>query len=737
MAVHPIILCGGPGARLWPASTAAHPKPFIELFPGESLFQKTLARVAAIPGAQAPVVITGIEHAEQAIEQMRACGIEGVVLVEPAGRDSAAALMAATLWIAQEDPLAVALAVASDHHIPDVKAFAAGVADSIAATQNGEIVTFGVRPTSAATAYGYIQAGDPLGEMTAVLRVRRFVEKPDRLRAEAMLRTGYLWNSGNFVFRVDTLLRESDALAGEILRPVRAAVDEAETVGGAVRLGQAFLEAPRRSIDVAVMEKTSHAAVLPIDYAWSDLGSWDAVWEVSARNADGNAVHGNAVLLNSQDCLVRAGGSQRIVVTGLSKIAVVVQGGEILVSAFGHADLMKPALSALPAVSPLIAPSLAPMSDRLDQWLETQALPTWWTFGADHVRGGFHETLTADYAPCAADRRARVQARQIFVYARAGERGWAGPWKSAVEHGLEYLTTAYRRADGLYRAEVTAAGEIADNTAKLYDQAFVLLALGSAAAALPDRFEEMRDLASKLLVATKSVFTAPNGGFFAIENEAKRAANPLMHLFEAALAWVEIDPTGPWNSLADEIARLFIDRLCDPKTGRVLEVFDEQWSPSALAEDRYLEPGHHFEWAWLIGRWGRAKGDETAEALASLLFAVGEAGVDPDTGLVVDRLNEDLTVLRGSARLWPQTERVKAALWLDQSVRSPEEDFRSMALESADVLQRYLRLDAPGLWTDAARRSKVVAVPALASSFYHLMGAIDALYPRPRAASAI
>ena len=206
MAIHPIIMCGGPGARLWPASTPSHPKPFIELLPGLSLFQRTLQRVASIAGSRAPVVVTGQAHADQAVEQMRMLGVEGVLLGEPAGRDSAAALLAATLWIARDDPEAIALAVASDHHIPDDQAFADSVAAGFSAAARGDIVTFGVEPTFPATAYGYIQAGETLETGSPVRRVARFVEKPDFATAKTMVRAGYLWNSGNFMFRVDAII---------------------------------------------------------------------------------------------------------------------------------------------------------------------------------------------------------------------------------------------------------------------------------------------------------------------------------------------------------------------------------------------------------------------------------------------------------------------------------------------------------------------------------------------------
>jgi len=331
MEIFPVILCGGAGARLWPVSTAALPKPFIPLMDSRSLLQHTALRLTGLAGARAPVVVVGARHAALARRQLAEVGVEVFIIAEPEGRDSGPALTAAARWIARTDPRALVLAAASDHHIPDADAFRASVVAAAAAAEQGYIVTFGMKPNFPASAYGYIRPGDALDGGAAGRRVSAFVEKPDAAQAEACLAAGYLWNSGNFVFRADRLLADVALHAPAMDKAVSRAVDEGVAGEGLLELGSAFGGAPALSIDVAVMEKTAKAAVLEIDHAWSDLGSWDAVWAALDHDAAGNTVQARAVVVSSEGCFIRADAAARIVAVGLKKIAVVVQGDRILV----------------------------------------------------------------------------------------------------------------------------------------------------------------------------------------------------------------------------------------------------------------------------------------------------------------------------------------------------------------------------------------------------------------------
>jgi mannose-1-phosphate guanylyltransferase / mannose-6-phosphate isomerase len=331
MHIFPVILCGGTGARLWPLSSGAHPKPFIALLDDRSLLQNTALRLAGLAGARPPIVVVGAGHAALARRQLAEVGVEAFIIAEPQGRDSGPALIAAALWIARTDPRGMALVVASDHHIPDAAAFRAGVRGALGAAEQGHIVTFGVKPTWPAIAYGYIRPGDALDGGVAGRRVEGFIEKPDAPDAAAYIAAGYLWNSGNFVFRVDSLMDEVALHAPAMGDVVARAVESGEVNEGVLSLGADFAAAPRQSIDVAVMEKTTRTAVVEVDYAWSDLGSWDAVWAASERDSDGNAVQARAAIAGSTECLIRAGSAVRIVAVGLKKIAVVIEGDLILV----------------------------------------------------------------------------------------------------------------------------------------------------------------------------------------------------------------------------------------------------------------------------------------------------------------------------------------------------------------------------------------------------------------------
>jgi len=271
VAIFPVILCGGAGTRLWPASRPVLPKQFIDLATELSLFQETARRAAPLTaGGGRLLVVSGQGHRTSVEDQLAELGLEAVVLLEPEGRESAPAMAAAAAWIAREASDGVALFVASDHHIPDGEAFRAAVLEALPTAEAGRIVTFGVHPTEPSSAYGYIRPEGP-----GLSPVAAFIEKPDRVLAESHVRAGCLWNSGNFMVRASVLLDELDAFAPDVARIARAAVPE--DGGRVVLLTDVFRTAPKTSIDYAVMEYSRRISVLPVDYRWSDLGAWDAV----------------------------------------------------------------------------------------------------------------------------------------------------------------------------------------------------------------------------------------------------------------------------------------------------------------------------------------------------------------------------------------------------------------------------------------------------------------------------
>ena len=339
MALYPVIMCGGAGARLWPASRPSRPKQFLALVGERSLFQETVARCAPLAsGAGRLVVVAGVAHAGWIDRQLADLGVEATVLLEPEPRDSAPAMAAAAAWIAARDPQGVAAFVASDHFIPDHDAFRRAVREAAeAATAAARIVTLGVRPRDPSSAYGYIEpAGRGLSAVDA------FVEKPDAATAEAYIGAGYLWNSGNFIVSAATLVDQLNRHAPQVLAAAQAALPDGE----ATALTDAFRAAPKISIDYAVMEKTDAASVLEVDFEWSDLGAWDAIAATGAGSA------GTQLVLDGENCLIRAPEGMVVAAVGVRDLAIIVEKDAVLVCDLNRAQDVKGVVEALKAVAP-------------------------------------------------------------------------------------------------------------------------------------------------------------------------------------------------------------------------------------------------------------------------------------------------------------------------------------------------------------------------------------------------
>lgn len=711
MAIFPVILCGGAGTRLWPASRPTVPKQFIDLATDLSLFQETARRTAPLTdGGGRLLVVSGQAHRNFVEGQLAELGLEAVVLLEPEGRESAPAMAAAAAWIAREAPDGIALFVASDHHIPDAGAFRAAVLEALPTAEAGRIVTFGIRPTEPSSAYGYIRP-----EGSGLSPVAAFVEKPDLTLAERHVRDGYLWNSGNFMVRASVLLDELDAFAPEVARVARASVPK--DASGAVLLSPVFGTAPKISIDYAVMEHSRRISVLPVDYRWSDLGAWDAVEET------GTGDRGFWISAEGDTGLVRADSGMVVATVGLTNMAVIARRDAVLVCSLDRAQEVKGLVERLREVSPDHAhgPSgaggtLADRARYFDGWMRLNALPVWASLGVDED-GGFREAVDRSGRPAGDFRRARVQGRQAYVYAVAGTAGWAGPWRSLVKRGLERFEATNRRADGLYRTRVSAEGAVLDDAASLYDQAFALFAFAAAARAgiAPQMMAERAHGLREALAVLRN----PSGGWRE-HGDHPYQANAHMHLLEACMAWEAIEPGGEWRAMADEIVALARRAFIDPDGGFLREFFDAGWAPAAGEDGRLVEPGHQFEWAWLLTRWGRSRGEAWALEAAVRLYDIGACGVDHQRGVAVDALNDDLSTRSDQARLWPQTERLKAALILAEG---DEGGRRTLLLDDARQalagLQRYL--EPSGLWRDKMRADGgFVEEPAPASSLYHI-----------------
>lgn len=332
----PVILSGGSGTRLWPMSRAARPKQFIGLMGETSLFQATLQRLQGLnpqhPGVE-PLVICNENHRFLVAEQCRELGVTPRgILLEPVGRNTAPAVAVACLHALTHDPDALLLVLPADHHINDVPRFHAALHAGLNAARQGQLVTFGIVPDRPETGYGYLQvAAPPLPEQAQA--IERFVEKPDLSTAQRYLAQGdYLWNSGMFLFRADTMLQELQRFVPDVVAAARASLDVAQPDLDFCRLGiDAFAQSPDISIDYAVMEKTSLAVVVPLDAGWSDVGAWDAVGQHLEHDEAGNALRGDVVTLNTKNSVVVAE-NRLVCVLGLDDVVVVDTADALLVS---------------------------------------------------------------------------------------------------------------------------------------------------------------------------------------------------------------------------------------------------------------------------------------------------------------------------------------------------------------------------------------------------------------------
>jgi mannose-1-phosphate guanylyltransferase/mannose-1-phosphate guanylyltransferase/mannose-6-phosphate isomerase len=326
----PVILSGGEGRRLWPMSSPARPKQFLTLVGDETLLQQTVRRLGERAMFAPPIIIGGAGQRFLIAEQLREAGLTAArIVLEPKGRNTAPALAVGALLAAETDPDALILSAHADHAIPDADAFRDTIAAGVPAAEAGRVVLFGVVPTFPSTGYGYIEPGAPIDAATR--EVARFIEKPDAAKAKDLIAAGCLWNSGLFLMRAARLIEELARHAPDVLAAARASLAAAKADEDFLRLDPAAFEAaPSISIDHAVMERTAMAAVAPAAFAWSDIGSWSAVWEAQDRDADGNATRGRIVLEDARDCLVFTEGPQ-IAACGVSDLIIVATQERVLI----------------------------------------------------------------------------------------------------------------------------------------------------------------------------------------------------------------------------------------------------------------------------------------------------------------------------------------------------------------------------------------------------------------------
>lgn len=695
MALYPVIMCGGAGTRLWPASRPSRPKQFIPLAGNRSLFQETALRVAPLAQDDGRlIVVGGVGHREWILDQLAEIGIDDRVeiLLEPQARDSAAAMAAAALWTHARDPLGVNVFVASDHHIPDHDAFREACVVAAEAARDGRIVTLGVRPSEPSSAYGYISPEGP-----GLAPVRAFREKPDARTAADYIASGYLWNSGNFIVTAATLLDELKANAPGVEIAVRQAV--ANTTDRAV-LGPAFADAPKISIDYAVMEKTRHASVLEVDFEWSDLGAWDAI------AATGEGDFGQHIFEDAEGCLVRAPDGMLVAALGVRDLAIIAERDAVLVCDLDRAQDIKRLVARIQTSSPQHLDfardqpeTLEAGARRLADWMRLRALPLWSSVGASDD-GAFAEALSLDGRPVQGPRSLRVQAKQIWAYAEAGRLGWQGPWRRLVVNGVERLRTRFLRDDGLCCAGLGPDGAPSPETASAYDQVFALLALHAARDLVPD--PTALETCAASIRDQMDAFPPPDGA-----SDSSRPTTVDIHLLEACLAW-EDGNTDRWREVADHVA------------ARIRADIGEHVAVS-------LSPGRSFQAARVLDRHARRRGALGADASALQLYAEALRGVTARDRIVAEARDEDGRPRGGRSRLWAQTEWLCASLQLGQDV-APS-DRAPLQQDAAEAMRAvWAHLTPDGLWRDTRLATGAfIEEAAPASVLLHLIRALSHL----------
>lgn len=324
-----VVMAGGSGSRLWPLSRSLYPKQFLPLADKQTMLQATLSRVKGVSGAE-PMLICNEEHRFIAAEQIRQLGVNAEILLEPIGRNTAPAIALAALSASAKGDDPLLLVLAADHVIRNVDEFRAVVERAQPLAEAGQLVTFGIVATGPETGYGYIRRGEEQGEGYAVAE---FVEKPDLERTKGYVDSGeYYWNSGMFLFKASRYIEELEKFRPDILEACREALSETTPDLDFVRINEhAFAACPDESVDYAVMEKTDSAVVVPLDAGWSDVGAWSSLWEVTAKDAEGNAVRGDVMTHNTSDCLIHS--TNKLVATvGLKDVVVVETKDAVLVA---------------------------------------------------------------------------------------------------------------------------------------------------------------------------------------------------------------------------------------------------------------------------------------------------------------------------------------------------------------------------------------------------------------------
>ncbi len=727
------VMSGGVGSRLWPLSREDNPKQFHALSGDGSMLVKTVKRIAARSAGSVSVnLIAAGRHAERVNIDLTGIDLKGGRgIFEPKGRNTAAAVaVAAQVALAAGD--ALALVVPSDHEITTTAQFWETIELGTIAAAKGRVVVFGITPNVPETGFGYIEC-EPAQGSSASRDVLRFVEKPDLLTAQSYLASGnFLWNAGMFLFRASIMRDAFLKYAPDIWNDVTQAMANAEADETGFYLPEDKYGSIRaEAVDTAIMEKLSDIVVVPAQFRWSDLGSWQSLLDVSPTDDNGNVIIGDVLAIDCKNSYLRSEG-RLLSVIGLDGMAVVATHDATFVAPVSKSQNVKQIVERLEKTGRLET-RITPVHDRMPEtgshakrirhWLFEETLPLWSNAGLDRVHGGFHEALTFNSEPVLRDKRMRTLARQIYAFGVAHEMGWTGPSLEIIDHGIAFIEKYGRSKNGGWVKVLSPNGAVVDTTEDTYDHACVLLALAYATKAGHPR---ARNLGEETFTFIDKYLSEDSGASFreTTDGGAPRRSNPHMHLLEAFLAWHRITGDGTYLTRATKIVDLFAARFFDSENWTLGEFFDSNWETIEGEKGEWTEPGHHFEWASLLVAYAAASGRSEFNAYARKLYSSAIAnGLNRATGLAYEAVTKTGIPLVRTSRSWPQTEALKAAIALD-GIGGP--DMKPEIEARAGRLFRWHIEPAPqGMWIDMIDekgRAKSSEVPA--SIFYHLVFAL-------------
>ena len=638
-------------------------------------------------------------------------------IFEPFGRDSAPAVAAACLAFRPEDLIII---LPADHDIVDVKAFHNAIEIAAEAAEHGAIVTFGIEPTYPATGYGYIKAA--AADKNAAKAVEAFVEKPAEAKAKSYLAAGsYFWNAGIFLFKAGTMLDALSRLAPDVLEGVTRSMS-GTTEEQIIHLKpEEFSKTPSISIDYAVMENASNVKTVPVSMGWSDVGGYRPLHELLTDESKENLAYGPVHIQNSEGLYARSEGPS-VTINGVSDLIVVATPNEVMITPIDDDGAAKELGSIVRnnRVSLSLDPDFMKSSTH---WLWS-LFDYWHSRVWDDVHDGFVEQVSFSGEPdFESPRRVRVQARQVFSFARALQYGWANvdEARRIIGKGLTYIDEKLRHSEGGWVHIVDRHGTAIDRKRDLYDHAFLILAGAAAYEATGDEKALVIANDARRFINSNLKDAASGGWFEDDQRSLPRRANPHMHLLEASCALFEATGDESDLDIARQSVLLFEKHFFEPGGDILGEFFKEDWrSVEYSMSETTFEVGHMYEWATLLHEFEMLTGHDTLSWRRRLVRRADERVKKSGSGFALNAERLDGQKVNSRRRLWPQLEMFRAHMLHPGLAQNgtPERIFRSMKSEYIDT--------APlGLWIDefdevGKRHSN--AVPA--SILYHFVTAI-------------